>query len=64
MPEKRVVEFVEEWQTGAFLLVSTAFVGLVVAGVGSVTGTAGRYVGLVGGASLTFLALSYLRYGR
>ncbi|MXR22142.1 hypothetical protein [Halobacterium bonnevillei] len=65
MQAESTVEFVEKWQMGAVLLLSSAFVGFL-------TGSAlGRgfpsdlgLPGFVGGATLTFLALSSLLYGR
>jgi len=65
MAEKTVVEFVEEWQTGFFLVVGTAVVAVLAAALaGSLVGQSGVVVGLVAGAVLAFLAFSYLLYGR
>ena len=65
MSGKTFVEFVEEWQTGFFLVIAVAVVGvlsgLVVRRVG---GPAGFFLGFGIGVVLAFLAYSYLRYGR
>ncbi|MFB6179161.1 MAG: hypothetical protein ABEI77_05495 [Halorientalis sp.] len=66
MTEKTVVDLVEEWQTGAGLLLVSAVVGFLVGAV-LVPSTGSALVFLVGffaGAILTFLTLSYLLYGR
>jgi hypothetical protein len=64
MSEKGVIEFVEEWQTGFFLLLGTVAVGVVTAvAVGSVAGQTGTVVGFLGGAVLAFLAFSVLLSG-
>lgn len=63
--KKNFVGFVEEWQTGAFFLLVSALVGI---GVGTVIGSFRPGVlalaGIIIGAILTFLLLSYLLYGR
>lgn len=65
MAGKTVVEFIEEWQTGFFLVIGTALVGV---GVGVVAGTyfgpPGTVLGIVAGAIVAFAAFSYLLYGR
>ncbi|UVE51275.1 hypothetical protein KU306_05160 [Haloferax larsenii] len=65
MSEKTAVEFIEEWQTGAFLII-----GSVVAGAFSAVAL-GPYETLAGvlfvfffGAVFAFLGFSYLLYGR
>lgn len=65
MSEKSIVDFIEEWQTGFFLLIGTVLVG-VVTGVaaGSLAGASGAFFGIIGGAILAFLAFSYALYGR
>jgi hypothetical protein len=60
---ERVIDFVEEWQTGFFVVVGSAVVGIVVGLlVGSMFGPAGFLGGFVGGALLAFLVYSYARY--
>ena len=58
-------EFVNEWQTGALLVLASAIVGVV---TGSIAAGDGQYlfgvIGFVAGSVGTFLALSYLLYGR
>lgn len=67
MAEQSGVEFIEEWQTGAFLIVLSVSVGVaLVAGFGSVilsTPVAILSVFVVG-AVAAFLLSSYLIYGR
>lgn len=65
MTEKSVVEFLEEWQTGAFLVLGSALAGVAVTTVlSSFTSSDSALIGFVGGAALAFLAFSYLLYGR
>jgi hypothetical protein len=65
MATSSVVEFVEEWQTGAFLLLASALAGGVVASaVGRGVSSDLALFGFAGGAALAFAALSYLLYGR
>lgn len=65
MSGKTVVDFVEEWQTGALFVLGSALVGAL---VGMYLGEPGSgYLGVGGfivGSVLAFLAFSYLRYGR
>lgn len=65
MSEKTGVGFIEEWQTGFFLVLGTAFIAFS-AGilVSSLTSPLGGLIGFVGGAILAFAAFSYLLYGR
>lgn len=65
MAERSIVDFIEDWQTGFFIVIGSVIAG-VVSGViaGSIVGRAGFAVGFTGGAILGFLAYSYLRYGR
>jgi hypothetical protein len=58
------VELIEEWQTGAFFVFASAFVGFVVAASLSRFGPWYGVGGLLGGCLLTFVTLSYLLYGR
>lgn len=64
MTEQNVMGFIEEWQTGTFLIIGSALVGAV---SGSLLGSIGSgNLGLVGflvGAILAFLSISYLLYG-
>ncbi|WP_152041073.1 hypothetical protein [Salinigranum salinum] len=65
MSSSSLVDFIEQWQTGFFLLV-----GMLVVSVGagiaarSVVGPPGLVVGMLVGALAVFLGYSYLRYGR
>ena len=67
MAEKSVVDLIEEWQTGFFVVLGSAIVGIL-SGlvVGSLVGGSGPgfVLGFIGGLILSFLAYSYLRYGR
>ncbi|WP_318569296.1 hypothetical protein [Salinigranum marinum] len=65
MPGKTVVEFVEEWQTGFFVVLGVTLVG-VVGGtvVWRFAGPPGFFLGFGVGVVLAFLVYSYLRYGR
>ena len=67
MAEKNAVDFIEEWQTGAFLIVLSISVGAVlVIGFNSVipsTPVAILSVFFVG-AVVAFLLSSYIIYGR
>lgn len=67
MAEQSVVDLIEEWQTGFFVILGGAIVGIV-SGliVGSLAGGSGFgfVLGFIGGLLLSFLAYSYLRYGR
>jgi hypothetical protein len=63
MAEKSVVDLVEEWQTGAFLILGSALAGGVLAVASGASGTTALLV-FGGGAVLAFLVLSYLLYGR
>jgi hypothetical protein len=65
MAEKTGVEFFEEWQIGAFVLIGCAVVAVVVGvAVGMLTRPIGFLPGFVAGGVLAFLVYSYFRYGR
>jgi hypothetical protein len=65
MSGRSLVEFIEEWQTGFFLVIGVAVVGVLVGlAVRSVTGPPGFFAGFLGGVLGAFLAYSYLRYAR
>lgn len=66
MTERTIVDLVEDWQTGFFLLLGSAVVGILGAlVVGRMTdGGAGALAGFVVGGVLAFVAISYLLYGR
>ncbi|SEW11852.1 hypothetical protein [Halobacterium jilantaiense] len=65
MTERTAVDLVEEWQTGAFLLLASALAGFVAASaVGRGVASSLGLPTFAGGAVLTFLVLSYLFYGR
>ena len=65
MAERTVVDFIEDWQAGFFVVIGSAAVG-VVAGVAlrSLLGPPGFPLGFAGGGLLAFIAYAYLRYGR
>jgi hypothetical protein len=59
------VELVEEWQTGAFFVLASAFIGVIFMAVfGSNFGPLAGITALVGTGLATFALLSYLLYGR
>ena len=65
MAERTTVELIEEWQTGAFLLLASALAGFVTAsGVGRGLSSNLALLAFPGAAAVTFLVLSYLLYGR
>ncbi|WP_424007491.1 hypothetical protein [Haloferax denitrificans] len=65
MSEKNAVEFIEEWQTGAFLVVGSAIVGAVsTASLGPYETLAGVFFVFFFSAVFAFLGFSYLLYGR
>lgn len=63
--ETSIVNFIEDWQTGFFVILGSAVVGIVLGiVVGSLIGPSGFLIGFVGGGILAFLLYAYLRYGR
>ncbi len=65
MAEESLVAFIEEWQTGFFLVLGSAVVGIVAGmAVRSVGGPPGFFAGFLAGVLAAFLGYSYLRYGR
>lgn len=65
MAEQNVVGLIEEWQTGAFLVIGSALVGAVSGSfLGSLESGNLGLVGFFAGAVLAFLSFSYLLYGR
>lgn len=65
MADENIVEFVESWQTGFFLLVGIGVTGVVAGAIaGSATSEGGMYLGALGGMVLGFVAIAYLLYGR
>ncbi|MFC7046956.1 hypothetical protein ACFQH6_17505 [Halobacteriaceae archaeon GCM10025711] len=65
MAEKSTVDLIEDWQTGFFLILGCAVVGLLVGAiVSSFLGPPGFFLGFLGGGILAFLAYAYLSYGR
>ena len=62
---RSVTDVLEAWQLGALVIFAAAIVGGV---AGSVAGRGGRplfgFLAFLGGALVTYLALSYLLYGR
>lgn len=65
MSDKTVVDLIEEWQSGAFILFGSITCGLVVAVIaGSVVGIGAGFLGFIVGSILGFFVLSYLLYGR
>ena len=64
MADRSIVDFIEDWQTGFFVIIGSAFLGLVVGMVvGSIIGPVGFIPGFLGGVIVAFLAYSFLRYG-
>jgi len=65
MADRSVVDLIEDWQTGFFVVVGSAVVGVLVGlALRSVAGPPGFLGGIVVGTVLGFLGYSYLRYGR
>ncbi|RCU47152.1 hypothetical protein DU504_07460 [Haloplanus salinus] len=65
MADRTVVDLIEDWQTGFFVVVGSAVVGVLVGlALRSVVGPPGFLLAVVAGTVLGFLAYSYLRYGR
>lgn len=65
MSERTLVDFIEEWQTGAFLGIGTILSGVILSIIlFSFNVPFGRVIGFFGGAALAFLSFSYLLYGR
>lgn len=67
MAEQSVVDFIEEWQTGAFLIVLSVVVGVLsVVGLGSVLPSSP--VVILGvflvGTIVAFVGTSFIIYGR
>lgn len=65
MAERTIVDFIEDWQTGALFVLVSGLVGAVLAWFLTTEGSV--YLGFGGfivGLLLTFLLLSYLVYGR
>lgn len=65
MSDRTIVDLIEDWQTGAFLLIGSAVVGFLTGGlVGTFADPPFAVLGVFAGAILAFLAFSYLLYGR
>ena len=65
MSERGIVGFIEDWQTGFFVVLGSAVVGVLFGiGIRSVIGPPGFLIGFVAGMVLGFLSYSYVRYGR
>ncbi|AFK17857.1 hypothetical protein E6P09_03660 [Haloferax mediterranei ATCC 33500] len=65
MSEKTAVEFIEEWQTGAFLIIGSAVAGAVSAAALRPYETLARVLFVFFfGAAFAFMGFSYLLYGR
>jgi hypothetical protein len=67
MAEQSTVDFIEEWQTGAFLIVLSVVVGaLSVIGLGSVLPSSPIVIlgVFLVGTIAAFLGLSFIIYGR
>lgn len=65
MSEKSGVDLVEQWQTGAFLVLGSVAIGAILAAIGGSVGDQIVVIsGFVGGSIVGFLVLSYLFYGR
>jgi hypothetical protein len=65
MADRTVVDLIEDWQTGFFVVVGSAVVGVLVGlALRSVVGPVCFVLSIVAGTVLGFLGDSYLRYGR
>lgn len=64
MAERTMVDLIEDWQTGAALVLLVAIAGVASAFALPLEPPYGPILGFLGGAVLAFLALSYLLYGR
>lgn len=65
MAEKSVVDLVEAWQTGFFILVGCLLAGVLTAlALGELDVPYGVPVGFFGGAVAAFFLVSYAIYGR
>ena len=67
MAEQSAVDFIEEWQMGAFLIVFSVVVGaLSVIGLGSVLPSSPIVIlgVFLGGTLAAFVGLSFIIYGR
>lgn len=65
MAERTIVNLIEDWQTGFFVILGCVLAGVLVGLAGqSQFGVPGFAAGLFGGTILAFLAYAYLRYGR
>lgn len=65
MSDRSIVDLIEDWQTGFFVVVGSAVIGVLVGLIArSFVGPPGLVIGVPVGAFLGFLAYSYLRYGR
>jgi len=65
MTDRSIVDLIEDWQTGFFVVTGSTVVGILVGlALRSVAGLPGFVIGIPVGAVLGFLAYSYLRYGR
>ena len=65
MSERSIVDLIEDWQTGFFVVLGSVIVGVLLGiGIRSAIGPPGFVIGFVAGTILGFLLYSYLRYGR
>ena len=65
MSERTTVDLIEDWQTGFFLVLGIAVVGIAVGAILGQLGEPSWFVpGFLAGGVLAFLAYSYLRFGR
>lgn len=65
MSDRTVVDLIEDWQTGFFIVLGTVTGGILGAlALRSLSVPYGLAIGGLGGALLVFLIASYLLYGR
>ncbi|AZH24044.1 hypothetical protein [Haloplanus aerogenes] len=65
MADRSIIDLIEDWQTGFFVVLGCIVVGVLVGlALRSVAGPPGFVIGILVGALCGFVAYSYLRYGR
>jgi len=65
MADRSIVDLIEDWQTGFFVVLGCIVVGVLVGlALRPVAGPPGFVLGMLVGTVLGFVVYSYLRYGR